>query len=338
MMEKYNTLMFSTPECIQLSKMQNGIRFYEDREGFVAYKKSLGRKVVLGSPVAKGHSRGVLTEKFIEKNPKSIFTMIEQDFVKELGKINPKYNFCPIGTEQKIKLSEMSSKEHPKILGSMKWANKMDFSLEETSISNIQSELIGTINFEHLKNRPINSELSFINRPLSFDHISQFSRMFFMKQKENIFGYIIIDAIFENGKIKGYLLNLIRHKKTKQWGVYLASVMTLAEILRQENDQLELSLGLSPLTTGEVNDDLLISEKIKKQLNYFHQKRFDFNVSKGLEEFKSILSNVPDTTIYIATESESIKVPLIRVLRACEISFRPLIRDELQKIIKSNKI
>jgi len=167
----------------------------------------------------------------------------------------------------------------------------------EESPENWNKEVLEQISKEWITTRMVSSdEMKFFTRPLNVEFDSNNDvRLFVAKKDGETIGYILIDPIFENHKIKGYFADIIRTRKDAPTGTgYLLIIESMKNIFHEGFD--EFNLGLSPFHRivpvyldkdgKQVRvDNLLMTNIFKFSFNYgsflynskdqaFHKERF----------------------------------------------------------------
>ncbi len=120
--------------------------------------------------------------------------------------------------------------------------------LELESLNSAQRQRLQEISAHYLATSEINREMVFLNRPMSY--VPDGMRRIFTLAKHDrehsgVFGYAVVNPIYQAGAVTGYLLDILRFEKTRLWGVWLSVVHALAERLQKEGAG--LSLGFCPL-------------------------------------------------------------------------------------------
>lgn len=225
--------------------LQPGLAYFDDAAGFVAFRRSLFRPVVLGDPVASEEDRAGVLDAFLASSRAGVFVNVTEGFGAALHERG--YRLAPFGTELVLETSPDRLRRSRAVKGALKQARKAELALEPVEFATADPAFVGelrAVNDEYLAASRSGKEISFISRGVVFDDLPdvRFYALRVRDAERPIVGFIVADPIYEGGRRVGFQLNAIRLRRTKIWGVYLAVVVLLAERLAAE--------GLGRLSLG----------------------------------------------------------------------------------------
>ena len=149
-----------------------------------------------------------------------------------------------IGQDRTLDVAALLDAPPKEVRGALRHADKLGFSIEEARFGDDTRPRLEAISAAYLAGAEITKEVTFLNRPLRHEE-DGVRRLFLLKQGEHTFGFAVLDAIWRDGRVEAWLLDLLRLEPTKQWGVWLSTVHGLASCLRAEGTG--LAVGFAPL-------------------------------------------------------------------------------------------
>lgn len=314
---------------ISYSTLQPGLSYFDTSYGYVAYAKAAGAALTLGPPVCAAGDRAQLIEKFLGAVKRPVFFYVQRDIadlVKGIG--GWRSRVCPIGVDKVLSLDAPLDAD-PKVKSAVKKAAKAGLTLEEVMPSAADRARIEEINARYLEKAAVQLEMTFLNRPLSYDDDGM-QRMFVLRAGDELLGYASLDPYFEGGRPRGYLLNLLRFGKTSLWGVYFSSVAKLAAALRAEGVR-ELSLGFCPLGAVDASG---CSRLLSPQVLWLAKRFSSVPYLKRLKEMKDAFPGATPQRYFVGA-SPLLATTLLALLKACGVPLTPIVRsllDDLKQV------
>lgn len=234
---------------IAYSTLQEDMRYFETSYGYIAYRHIMGIDITLGPPICPRHDREQIIGEFLKHSKRPLFSYISQDTVSTLGDSGM---YCSsMGIDRHVDLHALLNSPGKAVSGALKKSNKVNFALRPLDFQQCDAEQIErlkAISKAYLGNALYSRELSFINRPMQYHNdgmLRAFTLNKYDKEHQGVFGYAVLNPYFQEGEIKGYLLDILRFEPTRLWGVWLSTVWHIAKIL--EKERLHLTLGFCPL-------------------------------------------------------------------------------------------
>ena len=196
----------------------------------------------LGGPICDPADRGVMVERMLRASRRPMVFYVRAPMAVTLAEAGLKT--AGIGVDRVLDVDALLEAPPKPVRGARRKADKAGFSIEEVAFGDVDRARLDAISRTYLANAEIEREIAFLNRPMSYADDGM-RRLFVLRQRDRVFGFAVLNAIFRDGRVESYLLDLLRLEPTKQWGVWLATVHALAARLRDEG--LGLSVGFCPL-------------------------------------------------------------------------------------------
>lgn len=311
---------------IAYSTLQPGLSYFETSFGYVAYQPALGFDMTLGPPICANEDRVEMVERFLRRHRRPLFFYVRRDIADLVASLGgSRFHTSGMGVDKVLSLEATPHELHSRVRGALKKAQRGNLSLVEVRPSELrlqERERIDSITRSYLQKSSVQVEMRFINRPLSFID-DGFARMFVLQQgpEARVFGYAVLDPYFDNGRVHGYLLNLIRFEPTRLWGVYYSAVATLVSVLKAEGLR-QFSLGFCPLVDVNVEG---CSLWLSRQIQWMERKCANIEYLARLREMKEAFPGLSPQR-YFVTPSPWAVTTVLAFLRASGVPFMGIIR------------
>lgn len=305
--------------------LQPGMEYFERGEGFLGYRTSMWRPVVLGDPVVPEAERVDLLRAFLEEHPKAVFFNVSGEVGACLHDLDLGYRLAPFGTERVLDLEDDSFLSRKRIKGALKKAHKGGLELEELDLAETSPERLAEIRLidqEFLDKTPSRKEITFISRGVALAP-EPGVRFFALRCADKHgfvedFGFLVLDPYHQGGEKIGYQLNAIRFRRTRIWGVYYAVVAQLAEMLRAEGFR-RLSMGGLAFDQLEEPSDFPHDEKMLRRLNFVAERTDDYYVMSHFTDMKLELGGEPIRRYCAIAPRASVTRSILRFLRVSQM-------------------
>lgn len=285
---------------IAYSTLQPGLSYFETSFGYVAYQPALGLAMALGPPICAHDDRAEMIERFLRHHRRPVFFYVRRDVANlVMGLGGGRFYMSAMGVDKVLPLEALPDELHPKVRGALKKARRGDLRLVEVRPSEVRGserERINCITQSYLRKSSVPAEMRFINRPLSFED-DGLARLLVLQQgpEGRVFGYVVLDPYFANGRVQGYLLNLIRCEPTRLWGVYYSVVARLVAMLKAEGIE-QFSLGFCPLVDVDVEG---CSPWLSRQVQWLEKKYGNIDYLARLREMKSVFPGLTPQRYFV---------------------------------------
>jgi lysylphosphatidylglycerol synthetase-like protein (DUF2156 family) len=311
---------------IAYSTLQPGLSYFETSFGYIAYAQAFGFAMTLGPPICAESNQAELIERFLRHHQRPIFFYVRKDIANLVMQLSGRrFHMSGMGIDKVLPLDMTSDKQHPRVRGALKKAQRGNLKVLEvrpSELRRVERERINAITRSYLQKSAVSVEMRFINRPLSFLD-DGFARMFVLQQgpEASVFGYVVLDPYFDKGRVQGYLLNLIRFEPTRLWGVYYSAVTMLASKLKAEGIE-QFSLGFCPLVDVNVDG---CSPWLSRQMSWLEQKYANIEYFARLREIKEAFPGLSPQR-YFVTPSPWAVTAVLALIKASGVPFTGIIR------------
>ncbi len=231
-----------------------------------------------------------------------------------------------IGQDRRLDVEALLDRPPKEVLGALKHADKVAFSIEEVRFGAHRARL-DAITTAYLARAEITKEVTFLNRPMRHED-DGLRRLFLLKQGEAIFGFAVLNPIWKGGRVEGWLLDLLRLERTKQWGVWLSTVHALAARLRAEGAG--LAVGFAPLHGVEHPPGA--SRALAWQLDAMERRLSNARYLRRLYELKAALPGAWEPRS-VASHTRLAPRILQVFTEASEVGFSYLFGPDLLRVI-----
>jgi hypothetical protein len=215
-----------------------------------------------------------------------------------------------------------------------KQANLALLPLELAALAGPLRRRLEEITAQYLATSEINQEMAFLNRPMSYTPDGM-RRVFTLskhdREHSGVFGYAVLNPIYQAGVVTAYLLDILRFEKTRLWGVWLSTVHALAALLQREGRG--LSLGFCPLHQVQ-RPPCGFSTLLQPQLSWMARYLKSAQYLTRLRELKDLVPG-PAEPRYLASFSPLAPVALYAFLEAMGLSFGYLFGPDLLQVLKT---
>ncbi len=318
--ERYELITKFSNDPNVYATLQPELEYFDTEDGFLAFRRSFLRPVVLGDPVCPKEKLPGFLKEFHETWPYAVFAYVSEDFAKSLHECELGYRFCPFSTERILDLNEPTWLERKKIKGAFKKAKKAKLQLMDVDFDSVSPDIkrmLTEVNQEFVERTPAKAEVTFISRAVELRNQQGVRTMALScveKGEKRDFGFIVLDPYFFEGKQLGFQLNAIRFRRTKIWGVYFSIVAMLAETLAQEG-YTRLSLGGCAFDLLDEPSPFPHDGKMLDRLAWIRERADDYYVLSHFTEMKQELGGKALRRYFAISQSASVTRTIVRFLR-----------------------
>ena len=246
MMSRHEELVrsFSEGDLIAYATLHSGLSHFDTSYGRWSYRRVGGIDVTLGGPLCAAQDRLDMARAFLAQSRKPLLCYLRRDFMSCVAASG--LHATGIGVDRVVDVSQLLHSPAPEIASARKKALKAGLTLQPLDMQRITPtvrEELTAIQADYLTRAQCTVEMSFINRPMDFANDGM-RRFFTLQTHEGLLGFGALNPVFRRGAVTHYLLDILRFRKTKLWGIWLTCVSLLAEQLHAEG--VGLSLGFAP--------------------------------------------------------------------------------------------
>lgn len=247
---------------LSYSALQEGMLWYvKPGVGFIQYEQLATVRhnaVCLGDPICAPDKMEELLQEFVAHFPDPIMIHISKETANILAK--PEFGFFinEMGVETIIDVQTFtltgSKKEY--LRSQRNRATKDGVVIAEVSDSTVTAQQLKHISEEWMhKKANHDHELAFLVRPAVFENEPDV-RKFVAMINRDIIGFVFFDPMYRDGKIYGYMANILRTLGERSYSVTDDIIIEAMAVFKNEGIE-QLSLGFSPFfdvaDTGEFN-------------------------------------------------------------------------------------
>lgn len=308
-------------DLIACSTLQEGLDVFETSFGFWAHLRVRGMEVTLGGPICAPDDRPDMIRRFLAHARRPVLFYVREDLLRALDGAG--LHCAGIGIDRHVAIDALLSTPDSQVRGAVKKASRARVHLEPLDLATLDRATrrrMDEITRRYLAGSEVTREMRFLNRPMSF--VPDGMRRVFALHKhdrehDGMFGYAVLNPIYEAGRVTSYLLDILRFEPTRLWGVWLGTVHALA--VRLATEGLGLSLGFCPLhrvQPAPVGASRLLQAQIDWMVRYLSSTPY----LRRLRELKDLVPG-PQEPRYLATFSRLATVSVYAVVEAMGVGF-----------------
>ncbi len=347
---------FGAGDLIANATLQPGLEALETSYGFWAYRRVRETCVTLGGPLCAPGDRGAMLDRLLATQRSPLLCYVREDLLASLdaggAELRARGLYAAgMGCDHHLDVARLLARPGAEVQSAVRKAQRSGLALAPLDLAHAGPEArakLAGISREFLARAEIGREMSFLNRPLTpeaagervafwlttRDHAPPgadgHTRVSSPPSPDRIFGVVVLNPIFDQGALTGYLLDVLRFQKTRLWGLWLAVVHALAARMHERG--LGLSLGFCPLhdvSTPRHGASRVLSWQMRKLAELCGSARY-------LERLRTMKSLVPHTSEprYFAGRSRSALVNLYAFTEAMGVGFGSLFGPDLVRVLR----
>lgn len=320
-------------DLIAASTLQPGLQWFETSFGAWAYAHVDGFDVTLGGPLCDPVERPEMIRRFLARSRRPILFYLREDL---LALLEPTGLRCAgIGVDRHVDIPKLLAAPHPTVRGALKKAQKAEFRLRPIDLGQLppaDRQRLEAVTARYLAHAQVKAEMAFLNWPMNHADAglrTVYALEKFDREHQGLFGYAVLNPIFDRGRRTGHLLDILRFEPTRLWGVWLATVHALARELGDRGEQ--LSLGFAPLHRVRPAPRAA-SRTLQAQFDAMVRYLSSAQYLQRLRELKDAIPG-PEEQRYVASYTRAAPIVLYAFLRAMNVPFAPLFGPRLLDVI-----
>ncbi|HVH97381.1 MAG TPA: phosphatidylglycerol lysyltransferase domain-containing protein [Enhygromyxa sp.] len=324
---------YAAGDLIAASTLQPGLQWFETSFGAWAYASVDGFDVTLGGPLCAPTDRAEMIRRFLARSRRPILFYLREDLLELL---EPTRLRCAgIGVDRHVDIPTLLANPHPTVRGALKKARRAGFRMRPIELAQLDPDAraqLQRISARYLAHAQVRMEMAFLNWPMSYTDAGPrrvYALEKFDREHQGTFGFAVLNPIFDRGQRTGYLLDILRFEPTKLWGVWLATVHTLARELGERGEQ--LSLGFAPLHRVRPAPHAG-SRTLQAQFDWMVRYLSTAQYLQRLRELKDAIPGREEQR-YVASYTRSAPTILRAFLRAMNVRFGPMFVPRLLEVI-----
>jgi lysylphosphatidylglycerol synthetase-like protein (DUF2156 family) len=323
---------FGAGDLIACSTLQRGLCYFDTSFGFWAYRRVWGMDVTLGGPICARKDRAALVERFLSTARRPVLCYVRDELLCDLDGAG--LHAAGIGIDHHADLGALLARPAAPVRGAVKKARRAGLELCPLDLASMGAPLrrrLDEITERYLAHAQCTVEMSFLNRPMSYE-ADGLRRVFLLakhdREHDGVFGYAVLNPVFDDGRLTSYLLDILRFEPTRLWGVWLATVHRLAELLVAESKG--LALGFCPL--HRVHRPKGASRALSAQMEWMARLLSSAQYLRQLRELKGLIPGTEEPRS-VATFSRSALVNLFAFMEASGVGFAYLFGPDLLSVL-----
>lgn len=183
------------------SAVQDGLSYFGDADGYIAFAGKMGSVIALGDPVAEDERKAGLVKNFVAA-ARPCFAEISQGTAELLS--GQGYRIARMGIDTALDLEsfDFSGKRKETVRYSERWLEKNGYAILEEGDSADAGPLSAAWRASRIVKR---REMAFLNRPFP-EAADPLMRRFFLRHPDGrIVALLYFDPLFRDGQVVGYL-------------------------------------------------------------------------------------------------------------------------------------
>src|SRR5262245_17161766 len=222
--------------------VQNGLEYFGNERGFIAYKMVGGTALVLADPVAAVENRRELIRDFMKAKSKVSFWQVTRATAEILSSMGFMVN--EMGTDIRLDLPNYKRKS---LRHDFNRSVKDGYVTREGTVAEVGLEAVREVSERWRETRTFKDrEVAFLNRPIVLEDEPDVRKFFTFDPTGRLVAFSFYDPIYQDGQVVGYSTSFKRRIPEADSKICNAILHFAIETFRAEGRQ-SLYLGLSPM-------------------------------------------------------------------------------------------
>jgi lysylphosphatidylglycerol synthetase-like protein (DUF2156 family) len=318
-------------DLIAASALQPGMAWFSTSFGVLPYRRVSGVDVTLGGPLCEARDRAEMLRRFLSWSRRPILFYLRAPTLALLD--GSGLHAAGVGIDRHVDIDALLREPGKPVRGALSRARRAEFEVRPLALETLDERTRGRleqITARYLARAAVKREMAFLNRPMSYE-ADGMRRVFVLSQREQgMFGYAVLNPIFDAGRRSGWLLDILRFEPTKLWGVWFSTVYMLAELLAREGE--ELSVGFAPLHRvhrAPHAGSRVLEAQVDWMVRYL-------STTPYLARLRELKDNIPgpEEPRYLASYTRSLPTVLYAFLAAMGVDVRRLLGPGLVRVLR----
>jgi lysylphosphatidylglycerol synthetase-like protein (DUF2156 family) len=294
---------------------QEGLEYFVDDHGFIAYKMVGGTALALADPVAPPENREGLIRALVQAKSDVCFCQASRPTAELLAGMGFKVN--EMGPETRIDLTNYKRKTLRKAL---RLATNIGYVIKEAPSASVGIDKIKAVSKGWHRTRTYkNLEVGFIGRPIVLGDELDVRKFYAFNRDGHLVAFSFYDPIYQDGQVVGYSTSFKRRLPESHTSINSAILQAAIDAFREEGKK-SLFLGLSPMADIEDKDfrhSALLSWYFRQAFACPLYNRFFFPL-QGHASHKREFRGTAEQT-YFAFNTGFALVRMLKLWRACNM-------------------
>ena len=292
---------------------EDGLQYFGDDRGFIAYKMVWGTAMVLSDPVAAVEDREALIRDFVKEKSDVCFWQVAKPTAQILSKMGFAVN--EMGPDTRLDLPNYKRKS---LRHDFNRSVRDGYVIKECTAAEVGLDAIRNVSDRWRETRTFaDREVSFLNRPIVLEDEPDVRKFFTFDRDGKLVAFSFYDPIYDNGEVVGYSTSFKRRLPEVDSKICNAILHFAIETFRAEGRK-SLYLGLSPM--ADIEDKEFRCNRLVSHLfrNSFNSKFYNRHVYplKGHASHKRDYKGTAEQT-YCAFKRGFALAHLFKMTHAC---------------------
>jgi lysylphosphatidylglycerol synthetase-like protein (DUF2156 family) len=223
-----------------------GLEYFGNDDGFLAYKMVGSTALVLADPVSPLENREALIRAFVQTKSDVCFCQASRATAKLLAGMGFKVN--EMGTDTRIELTNYKRRI---LRRALKRVADNGYAIRECTAASIVIDEIKAVSERWRQTRTYKGrEVGFLNRSIVLGDEVDVRKFFAFDRDDNLVAFSFYDPIYQDGRVVGYSTSFKRRIPEADPLICSAILQSAIDTFRQEG-RTWLHLGLSPMADIE---------------------------------------------------------------------------------------
>jgi lysylphosphatidylglycerol synthetase-like protein (DUF2156 family) len=227
--------------------IQNGLSYFGDDNGYVAFASKMGGHFALGDPVAAPEDRADYIRRFVAAAGTPWFVQVGEDTARTLSGLGYRVNRMGIDTRLDLARHDFSGSRNETVRYSERWLFKKGYSILEDDGGVASLEHVKKLSAEWLAERIVKRwEMRFLNRPFDAAAGQGMRRFTLVDPEGQSVALLDFDPLHRDGEVIGYTTSFKRKLVGTTPHAEVGLTKFAVDRFRKEGHSI-VTLGLSPL-------------------------------------------------------------------------------------------
>ena len=294
---------------------QEGLEYFGNDHGFLAYRMVGGTALVLADPVVSPENREGIIREFLQAKRDVCFCQVSPPVAALLAGMG--FTVNEMGTETWIELAGYKNRHLRRALKRM---TENGHVIKECTSASVGIDKIEAVSERWRGTRTYkNREVCFLNRPIVLGDEIDVRRFFAFDRDGNLVAYSFFDPVYQDGQVVSYVA-AFKRRLPEADPLMCSAIMQFAIDTFQREKRKSLYFGLSPLADIEDKD---FRHSVFMSLNFRHAfqcplfNRFCYPV-QGHADHKRRYGGTSEQT-YFAFNTGWALPRMFKLLKACNM-------------------
>jgi lysylphosphatidylglycerol synthetase-like protein (DUF2156 family) len=240
---------YGTSTLAYSAAFQDGLEYFGNDEGFLAFRMVGRTALVLGDPVTSRENCEVLIRAFVEEKSDVCFCQVSRPTAEILAGMGFKVN--EMGTDIRIDLTNYKRKS---LRTALKRTTTHGYVIKEAAAAAVGIAEIERVSDGWRQTRTYKGrEVGFINRPIVLDDEVDVRKFYAYDRDGKLVAFAFYDPVYRDGRVVGYSTSFKRRLPEADAFICSAILQVAIDTFRKEG-RTSLYLGLSPMADIEDKD------------------------------------------------------------------------------------